>query len=100
MNDTVPLRDVVSSGIGAVYDLTLPAAPDGYEIEKFSNLPARANYAALTGGMVQDAIYYASWGPDTTNAPKPRMIRITVALDEPNGTMAEAQQYEYVIDLP
>lgn len=101
MPDVVPLRDVVSSGLGALY---APALDSGRSIEKFDTLdvPTNANrdYVGAAGGMTDRSRYFASWGPDTPLAPKPRMIRITLALDEPAASMASEQTYEYVIELP
>jgi prepilin-type N-terminal cleavage/methylation domain-containing protein len=102
MIDVVPLRDVVSSGIGALY---APLNGSGYQVEKFDNLTtptnAQGNYMAGTGaGFLTDSRYFASWGPDTQNVPKPRMIRIVLALDTPTASIAEAQLFEYVIEVP
>lgn len=98
--DVVPLRDVVSSGTGTLY-----APGDGYALEKFTPpgdadaLPPAADYAA-SAGMGDDARYIAAWGPGAQLVPKPRMIRITLALDEPRASLANEQTYEYVIELP
>ena len=42
--------------------------------------------------------HVAAWGPDTTE-PLPKMIRITVAMDDPNGNLKSPQWFEYVINL-
>ena len=105
LRDVVPLRDVLlSASPSAVLPLNF--------IEKFYNLDMKLNYAAATGidpsppGTTNFPRYYAAWGPTeltkgTPNyAMRPRMVRITLAVDEPNGRLTEAQSYEYVIDLP
>jgi prepilin-type N-terminal cleavage/methylation domain-containing protein len=46
--------------------------------------------------------YVCAWGADTDarNLPRPKMIRITVAVDDPTGHLNTQQIYEYVINLP
>jgi prepilin-type N-terminal cleavage/methylation domain-containing protein len=46
--------------------------------------------------------YVVAWGPDTDAAsiPRPKMIRITLAVDDPNGHLSTEQVYEYVFALP
>jgi hypothetical protein len=97
MRDVVPLRDVIKTGAGAGYG--------GMAFERFRaspsplELPTVADYAAV-GGMVPGATYLCAWGDGTGSAAKPRMIRITLALDDPAGNIADEQVFEYVIDLP
>lgn len=107
LTDVVPLRDVISSGMTQPPPAAQPPyfAPVGYEIEHIiidpaddRRLPFSEDYAQ--DGLITGSRYVASWGPDTHLAPKPRMIRITLALDEPGASMANEQTYEYVIELP
>ncbi len=68
-----------------------------------------SNYIGYTG--MATAQYICSWGTDSTYTIQPAtgtpsvtqglptMLRITIALDDPNGRLAEPQIYEYVIDL-
>ena len=44
--------------------------------------------------------YIVAWGPDTAGFPKPKMIRITIAVDDPAGHLNTEQTYEYVFNLP
>jgi prepilin-type N-terminal cleavage/methylation domain-containing protein len=46
--------------------------------------------------------YVCAWGPDTDAAgiPRPKMIRITMAVDDPAGHLNSEQTYEYVYNLP
>jgi hypothetical protein len=56
----------------------------------------------LSGAVPSGAEYVAAWGPDTSadvNSPLPKMIRITLAMDDPNGNVATPQWFEYVINL-
>jgi prepilin-type N-terminal cleavage/methylation domain-containing protein len=106
MPDVVPLRDVVSSGIKVLYNPDNDPTLVAHRIEHFTDedgfeLPTMRDYAGLgDDGILPEARYIASWGPDSQLVGKPRMIRITFALDEPGGSMAAEQTYEYVFELP
>jgi hypothetical protein len=50
------------------------------------------------GTITATSEYVAAWGPDTTEG-LPKMIRITVAMDDPNGNLKTPQWFEYVINL-
>lgn len=99
MRDVVPLRDVLEAA-GA----TVPTT--GFIEEFNADLAApKANYGdagAFPPGS--NPIYYAKWGPSElsrgSGTPRPKMLRITLVVDDPNGRMGEGQQYEYVINLP
>ena len=105
--DVLPVRDV--RGLVAF----TPPADYGVSPERNMNaaapseLPAPtastpANDYLGTGGMLPEARYTCVWGPDvnTTYNPLPKMLRITIVLDEPAGRLAEGQSYEYVVNLP
>jgi hypothetical protein len=75
------------------------------------NTPPVPNYAA-PGALPFDATYTAAWQPPGTYPPTPprrdppfetnipKMIRIVVGVDDPDGRMTSTQYYEYVIELP
>ena len=44
--------------------------------------------------------YICAWDVTTGAAYLPKLIRITVAVDEPNGRLNNEQTYEYVFELP
>lgn len=93
VNDIVPLRDVVaSSGV---------TANPSYTFERFidTTLPRQTNYGT-SGAVSNTASYVAAWGQDNLDAPRPTMVRLTIALDDPSGRIAGEQTFEYVIDLP
>jgi hypothetical protein len=101
IKDVVPLRDVLQSA-GAV--VPLPAS-DYFEHFAGGLETARGNYAAP--GAVSDdphtLRYYAAWGPNDLrkgSPTRPKMLRITMTVDDPNGRLTEGQTFEYVIDLP
>jgi hypothetical protein len=96
LRDVVPLRDVLLAEGKRI--------PDDF-FEHFDRLDPRPNYAAI--GAVEPnpktVRYYAAWGPlemASGSVVRPKMIRITMTVDDPNGRMSEGQTYEYVIDLP
>ena len=41
--------------------------------------------------------YTCAWGP---NDPKPKLIRITVTIDDPTGRLADGQTYQYIFPVP
>ncbi len=99
--DVVPLRDVRGT-----------ASPfERYVDEELEVIGPAENYLEIatdgTSNMAEDARYTCVWGPDiflspivAQNNPLPRMLRITFALDDPDGRLAEGQTYEFVITLP
>jgi hypothetical protein len=44
--------------------------------------------------------YVCAWGPNTAAALRPKMIRITIGIDEPNGRLGTKQIYEFIYKLP
>ncbi len=46
--------------------------------------------------------YLCAWGPDTdaVGCPLPKMIRIILTIEDPNGRLAEGKTFEYVFQLP
>lgn len=95
LSDVVPLRDALASaGVSTL--------PDDF-FEHFVNLPLGNAYHGPIGSPAQSPNYYAAWGPSDLaagSATRPKMLRITMTVDEPNGRMAEGQSYEYIMDLP
>jgi prepilin-type N-terminal cleavage/methylation domain-containing protein len=92
MPDVVPLRDVFrtcagqSSSNGATFERNIA-----------SSLPPVSDYAAVSGGMTASGSYTCAWDPGDT---RPKMIRITLVLDDARGRLPRAQSFEYIFDLP
>ncbi len=98
--DVVPLRDVMLT-LGS---LPNPSAKDGAPFEKFlvgqdTKMPPKADYAA-SGALPTDARYICAWGPDDLGCPRPAMMRITITLVDPNGSVPNGQTYQFVYKLP
>jgi prepilin-type N-terminal cleavage/methylation domain-containing protein len=97
LRDVVPLRDVLMAAGATI-------GPDFFE--HFERMPPVGNYAAPQGGLDADprrVRYYAAWGPADLargSRTRPKMIRITMTIDDPNGRLSDGQTYEYVMDLP
>ena len=87
--DVVPLRDLL--GTQQPFERILP---------KTSIKSATANY----GSMAITDRYVVAWGPDTQSTtpptPTPTMLRITIVLSDPAGTLGSAQTFEYIVKLP
>jgi hypothetical protein len=122
MADVVPLRDVWRlsqiQGVGAYVDhapfekFTWTADPQNSDVPApspafptYHTSPLLTDVSATSGdymaaglsGMQPNDSYICAWGP---NDPKPKMIRIIVTLDDPNGKTPDGQTFEYVFTLP
>ena len=99
----IDLRDTLtiakSSGM-LVNDSTgnpvVPAPTASFEDSPNQIPPAAADYGGVAG-MPAGSQYVCAWGP---NDPKPKMIRITMTVDDPGGRLADGQTYEYIYTLP
>lgn len=107
-----PLRDtlVQATDFAAVYPSpAYPNTPSLAPPERAAP-PLRADYlpALGSGGPppmpavngTASSYYICAWGPDTINFPQPKLIRITFALDDPDGHLNSSQTFEYVFALP
>jgi hypothetical protein len=86
--DVVPLRDFIG-GTPAPFEKIGP--PSSTTV----TMPAAAGNYALTMGP--GAIYTCAWGPDDI---RPRMIRITMMVEDPDNRLPVGQTFEYVFTLP
>ena len=50
-------------------------------------------------GQISPA-YICAWGPDVDPKWRPKLIRITMAIDEPTGRLNTEQTYEFIFALP
>ena len=93
--DVVPLRDV----LGGTFTYT-PSMVGGVTTEFIERrLPwpsPSAPPSNYTVSMDADDKYVVAWGPDTVDQPRPKMIRIVVTIDDPDGRIADGQTFEYV----
>ncbi len=110
--DVCPLRDMftVASGATASAGFTPVAYSDGSTIP--ANAPFEQTFPTyqpsdyigtantsgnMTSTLTNPATYLCAFGP---NDPKPKMIRITITVDDPGGRLGDGQTYEYVYTLP
>lgn len=112
-DDVMPLRDVIAlSGVKPSIQ-----APFEHFGQGFSQIPAAGEvptdgtptsksvteYATL--GSTPDYSYTCAWGPypaippPPANYSLPKLLRITVVFDDPDGRLGSEQSYEYIIDL-
>ena len=110
-NDDGLIPTKLSGGIGAVLD-TLPARDvvrtinssfDGFLFErnmknKFGDTTP-ADYTNA-GALTRDKEYVCTWGVQTASLPRPRMLRITFALDDALSRVRKDQTFEFVATLP
>jgi hypothetical protein len=111
--DVAPLRDVlyIASQSKQLVTAAQNNIPVNAPFEKPLQLPLLVNntrnissdYAAQTPtgpaptALGNGAQYICAWGP---NDPKPKMIRITMTIDDPGGRLGDGQTYEYIYTLP
>jgi len=116
-DDVMPLRDVLSlNGYNMVapfeqFGAGFPPAPAAsVPLTGELHVPGSTLYKNL--GNQADCTYTCAWGPypprngappaPLTNWPTyglPKLLRITVVFDDPNGRLGTEQSYEYIIDL-
>ena len=94
--DVVPLRDLLTAAGANI--------PENF-FEHFEGIPGMGNYATRTGVETDPhkMRYYAAWSPDDLKSgslTRPKMLRITMTIDDPDGRITEGQTFEFVIDLP
>lgn len=85
IDDVVPLRDYV--GQQARFERTLPTTT------------LQADYGTA-GTIASNAQYVCVWGPDTAALPRPKMLRIVMAIDDPAARIGAEQYFEFVVELP
>jgi hypothetical protein len=69
-----------------------------YSFEKTS-LPNAAD-TANTANPENPTTYIAAWHPKETNNPRPKLIRITWAVDDPSNRLGLPVTFEYVFPVP
>jgi hypothetical protein len=95
-----PLHDTLAraSNFKAVYNNVFPAErvlpPFAANYESTAVAVMKAGNSGASRG------YIVAWGIDTPTLPRPRMMRITFAIDDPLGHLSTSQIYEYVFTLP
>ena len=93
-------------GVCPLHDTTKFAGNSQPAPERPPFLASQNNYANWPSSYNANAAYpysqpyIVAWGPDTGGFPKPKMIRITIAVDDPAGHLNTEQTYEYVFNLP
>lgn len=101
--DVVPLRDLWQTALAPTIPLI---ANVGAPFEKdfpVNAQPLNRDYLTLPVGTAaaqlnRDPEYTCAWGP--ADIVRPRMIRVTIVLDDPAGRLAEGQMLEYIFTLP
>lgn len=109
--DVTPLRDVLaiaatskvlvaSAAASTVNPADTPNTISQAQFEKVVPV-TKSDYAPI-GALVSPTAntnpqYICAWGPSD---PKPKMIRITITIDDPGGRLGDGQTYEYIYTLP
>ena len=73
-----------------------------FHFEHFGTMPQADDYAA-PDALALEAKYCAAWKSSDlapNSLARPKMIRVTLAIDDPRARITEGQMHEYVMDLP
>lgn len=104
--DVVPLRDWLQNIYKADGSTGTPVANASFE-RAYPPKTEMSDYASASNGMtVADAQngYTCAFGPtdvDANGLPmKPKLIRITLTVDDPTGRLPDGQTYQYVFSIP
>lgn len=101
ITDTLPLRDVVRSVQPGFAGFLFERHIDD-TLNRGTRLgagPTPPDYAA-EAALSRTASYVVGWATDTRDLPRPKMLRITMALDDPQARLSDEQFFEFVIELP
>jgi type II secretory pathway pseudopilin PulG len=92
LTEVVPLRDVWRTYAPEAFNQT--GAP--FEKNTQTTMPPKADYLAAGGGMVAGNDYTCAW---TGADPRPKMIRLIVTIDDPQGRTPSGTTVEMVFNL-
>jgi hypothetical protein len=81
--DVLPVGDVIGSAVS---------------FEKPPLITSASGYPLLDPTPVPP-VYTAAWGPQDVDS-RPKMLRITFAIDDPNGRFSDPMTFEYVFKVP
>ncbi|HEX5243955.1 MAG TPA: hypothetical protein VFW23_11890, partial [Tepidisphaeraceae bacterium] len=118
-DDVLPLRDVLflnNANFKAPFEqfgTGFPVPPSGGQVPlNGPNMESAhlAQYDQIGTQQGADYSYTCAWGPYAPTKPPagmtnwpvyglPKLLRITVVFDDPNGRLGTEQSYEYIIDL-
>lgn len=100
-DDVVPLRDI--AGQTLKFERYWPtAAPPPNRSGPGIPRPSSPDYSVTdpADAVPANGRYRCVWATDTSGLPEPKLIRITMAIDDPSARIAREQYFEYVIELP
>lgn len=95
--DVVPLYDLIATAVDPAAPIPASAPFERAPFVTSSPQALTTDYAQLTLPNANPT-YTCAWGPNDTVRPK--MIRVTIVLDDQAGRLAEGQVLEYVFELP
>ena len=93
--DVIPVKWFVGNAMQ--FERSVPPQPS---FQSGNNpMPFVQNVSPNLGPNVSPA-YICAWGPDVPANLRPKLIRITIAIDEPTGRLNTEQTYEFIFALP
>ncbi len=100
--DVAPLRDTVrqctAGGYGASqapFECIKPATTTNPSGNNILSAAVSPDYGT---GSANGTFYICAWGP--TDTVRPKMYRITMTMEDPNGRLQNGQTFEYVYSTP
>jgi hypothetical protein len=93
--DVVPVSWYLGVNNRQTFERSVPTNP-GLPMTQMPFNTTGVNYLPV---MVSPA-YICAWGPDVPANLRPKLIRITIAIDEPTGRLNTEQTYEFIYALP
>jgi hypothetical protein len=96
--DVVPIRDWLLQAVNPTTLASSPITQASFE-RVIPPKTEMANYAGSSGLSMNDAQngYLCAFGP---NDARPKLIRITMTLEDPSGQLPDGQTYQYVFPVP
>jgi len=91
--DVVPVSTFLGSPTPLAFERSVPKIPSPGVPNPFPN-PAGQNIPRCSDP------YICAWGPDVPAVAMPKMLRITIGIDNPNGRLNTQQVFEYIFTLP
>lgn len=100
--DVIPVKwYIVNTPPGVIwFERAIPPLPtSGFDTGNTS-MPINAPTFVPNLAPFAGPAYIAAWGPDIDPKYRPKLIRITIAIDEPTGRLNTEQTYEFIFALP
>lgn len=99
--DVVPYRDCVPGNVPAPFERILPTSATSPPPANYGKNNVNGSGIVTADPLLRNSTYYVVWGPDaaTSASPRPKMIRVVMAIDDPAGRVGSEQMFEFVTQV-